>query len=201
MRFVPSGSSVYRSTAECTQCPSTTGARTAPGRNLECARCPQSGSGPHRQLDGNRWGVLCGRSCAGLRGARSRSNGGWTEAIGCAYRGRYLHLRACQNRCGLPQHSFRPTASQDLRNKHQDPNKQNQTQIPMYLQTTLEKNHGSGHFYLAKNPDILLLRDRCGRIMFRKRPAAGLKFGRASFQSLYDRIRWLRPSANAYGSK
>src|ERR1700719_4339186 len=44
------GAAFYGSTAEGTQCPSPTRARTAPGRNLACARGPQSGSGPHRQL-------------------------------------------------------------------------------------------------------------------------------------------------------
>src|SRR5271169_4717573 len=61
-RFVPEWEPVYGGTAECTQCPSTAGRRTAPGRNLECTRGPQSGSGSHRQLGWKSLGSRAGRS-------------------------------------------------------------------------------------------------------------------------------------------
>ncbi len=90
------GTAVYRGTAECPQCPSTTGARTASGRDPECARGTQGGSGSHRQLGRKSLGRTAGRSlCRASRSGRWRSNGGWTEVTGCAYRGRYLHLRPC----------------------------------------------------------------------------------------------------------
>ena len=54
------GAAYYGSTAEGTQCPSPTRARTAPGRNLACARGPQSGSGPHRQLGRKSLGSTAG---------------------------------------------------------------------------------------------------------------------------------------------
>jgi len=48
MRFLPRvGTAVHGGSAECPQCPSTTGAGTAPGKDLECA-----GGAPA----GNSWG-------------------------------------------------------------------------------------------------------------------------------------------------
>ena len=152
------GATFYRSTAECPQCPSTTGARRAPGRNLECARGPQVASGPHRQLGRKSLRVLREEVCAGLRGAavgieRRLDGSHWLR-----YRGRYLHLRACPEpvRISASPSGLRPPGLAEqtprLTKTKSNPN-------TMHLQTTLGENHGSGHFYLAKTRTFLLCVD------------------------------------------
>src|SRR5712664_1260517 len=108
--------------------------------------------------DGNRWGVLREEVCAGFVELRWRSNGGWTEAIGCATEAAICTCGPAQNRCGRPQ-VLPAYGLQDLRNKHQDPNTKSNPNT-MYLQTTLGEDHGSGHFYLAKTRTFLLCVDR-----------------------------------------
>ena len=91
---------------------------------------------------------------------RWRSNGGWTEAIGCATEAAICTCGPAQNRCGRPQ-VLPAYGLQDLRNKHQDP-KTKSNPNTMHLQTTLGEDHGSGHFYLAKTRTFLLCVDTNG---------------------------------------
>src|SRR5205823_14909990 len=72
------GAAFYGGSAKSTQCPSTTGARTAPGRNLECTGGPQSGSGPHGKLGRKSLGGTAGRSLC----RASWSCGGDRTAVG-----------------------------------------------------------------------------------------------------------------------
>src|SRR5467141_1435041 len=103
-------------------------------------------------------GDYCGKTFVrGFVELRSRSNGGWTEAIGCATEAAICTCGPAQNRCGRPQ-VLPAYGLQDLRNKHQDP-KPKSNPNTMYLQTTLGENHGSGHFYLAKTRTFLLCVD------------------------------------------
>src|SRR5580693_6164335 len=152
----PVGAAFYRSTTECTQCPSTTGARTAPGRNLECARGPQSGSGPHRQLGRKSLGSTAGRSLCGA----SWSCGGDRTAVGwkpLAALPRPLSAPASLPRTAAAvRKSFRPTASRTC-GTNTKTQKQNQTQIPCTCKPPLEKTMEAdisiwqkpGHFYFA----------------------------------------------------
>src|SRR5580693_3287697 len=152
----PVGAAFYRSTTECTQCPSTTGARTAPGRNLECARGPQSGSEPHRQLGRKSLGSTAGRSLCGA----SWSCGGDRTAVGwkpLAALPRPLSAPASLPRTAAAvRKSFRPTASRTC-GTNTKTQKQNQTQIPCTCKPPLEKTMEAdisiwqkpGHFYFA----------------------------------------------------
>src|SRR5467141_5132829 len=106
-------------------------------------------------------GDYCGKTFVrGFVELRSRSNGGWTEAIGCATEAAICTCGPAQNRCGRPQ-VLPAYGLQDLRNKHQDP-KPKSNPNTMYLQTTLGEDHGSGHFYLAKTRTFLLCVDTNG---------------------------------------
>ena len=107
--------------------------------------------------DGNRWGVLREEVCAGLRGAAVEIERRLDGSHWLRYRGRYLHLRACPEPARRPQ-VLPAYGLQDLRNKHQDP-KTKSNPNTMCLQITLGGNHGSGHFYLAKNRTFLLCVD------------------------------------------
>src|SRR3984893_4291361 len=154
--FPRMGAAFYRSTAECTQCPSTPGAGPAPGRNLECAGGPQSGSGPHRQLGrkslgGSAGGSLCGTawSCG-----RDRTAVGWKplDALSRALSAPALLPRTRAS----DRKSFRPTASRTC-GTNTETQKQNQTQIPCACKSPLEKTMEAdisiwqkpGHFYFA----------------------------------------------------
>jgi hypothetical protein len=55
----------YRDTAECPQCSSKTGRRTSLGRDLECARGAEGGTGSHGQLGWKSLGSTAGRSSCG----------------------------------------------------------------------------------------------------------------------------------------
>src|SRR5260370_33135584 len=66
-------------------------------------------------------GEYCGKKFVrGFVELRSRSNGGWTEAIGCATEAAICTCGPAQNPCGRPHNppAFRP---HDLRDKHHNP--------------------------------------------------------------------------------
>jgi len=88
---------------------------------------------------------------------RSRSNGGWMEATGCAIEGAICTCAPAQNRCGSPQ-VLAAYGLQDSRNKHRNP-KTKSNPNTMCLPNTLGEDHGSGHFYLAKTRTFLLCVD------------------------------------------
>ena len=85
------------------------------------------------------------------------SNDGWTEVTGCATAAAICTCVPVQNRCGSPQ-VLPAYGLQDSRNKKRDP-KTKSNPNTMCLQITLGEDHGSGHFYLAKNRTFLLCVD------------------------------------------
>ena len=132
------GAAFYGGTAECPQCPSTTGAGTAPGRNLECTRGPQSGSGPHRKL---------GRESLGSTAGRSMCRASWSCGRHRTALGRKLLValpRAISAPARLPRTGaasrspFRPTASRTC-GTNTETQKPKQTQIPCACRAPLEK--------------------------------------------------------------
>jgi hypothetical protein len=150
------GAAFYRSTAECTQCSSTTGAGTTPGGNPECTRGPQSGSGPHGKLGGKSLGSTAGRSlcraswsCGGDRTATRRKP---LVALPRALSASALLPRTHAN----VRKSFRPTASRTCGTTTKTQN-QNHTQIPRACKSPLEETmeadisiwRKTGHFYFA----------------------------------------------------
>src|ERR1700693_2060437 len=94
------------------------------------------------------------RDCVELR---SRSNGGWTEATGCATADAICTCAAAQNRRERPQ-VLPAYGLQDLRKEQRNP-KTKSNPNTMYLQITLGEDHGSGHFYLAETRTFLLCVD------------------------------------------
>jgi hypothetical protein len=151
------GAAFYGGTAECPQCSSTTGAGTAPGRNLECTRGPQGGSGPHRKL---------GRESLGSTAGRSMCGASWSYGRHRTALGRKLLValpRAISAPARLPEPARRSTSPSGLR----PPGLTERTPKPktkanpntMYLQSTLGGDLGSGHFYLAENRTLLLCVD------------------------------------------
>ena len=94
------------------------------------------------------------RDCVELR---SRSNGVWMEATGCATEGATCTCAPVPNRRGVPQ-VLPAYGLQDLRNEHRNP-KTKANPNTMCLQSTLGGDLGSGHFYLAKNRTFLLCVD------------------------------------------
>ncbi len=92
------------------------------------------------------------------------SNGGWTEATGCATAAAICTCAPAQNRCGRPQ-VLPAYGLQDLRNKNRDPKTKSKPKPnTMYLQITLGEDHGSGHFYVARNRTFLLCVDTCAQV-------------------------------------
>src|ERR1700691_2964298 len=81
------------------------------------------------------------------------------EATGCATAGAIYTCGTAQNPRERPQ-VLPAYGLQDLRNNHQDP-KTKPHPNTMRLPITLGENHGSGHFYLAKNRTFLLCADIC----------------------------------------
>ncbi len=158
-RFLPEWEQRFTVTPrESTQCSSTTGARTSPGRNSECARGPQSGSGSHRQLGRTSLGGSAGRSLrrASWSGGRDRTAVGRKSLVALP---RALSAPAACPEPVTVRKSFRPTASRTRGTEIRDP-KTKSNPNTMYLQITLGENHGSGHFYLAKTRTFLLCVDR-----------------------------------------
>src|SRR5208337_3742501 len=150
------GAAFYGGRAQSTQCPSATGARTAPGRNLECTRGPQSGSGPHRKLGRKSLGSTAGRSLCrtAWSGGRDRTA---VERKPLVALPRPLSAPAPLSRTGAAvRKSLRPTASRTRGTNTETP-KQNQTQIPCTCRSPLEKTMEAdisiwrkpGHFYFA----------------------------------------------------
>src|SRR5712664_2098978 len=140
------GAALHGGTAPSTQCPSTAGARTSPGRNPECARGPQGGRRSHRQLGRKPLGRATGRSLRWFTG----SLGGNRTASG------RLALAALPQSLSAPAplsgtgaargKSFRPTASRTyLTSSIKDP-KECSSAAPMADISIWQK---TGHFYFA----------------------------------------------------
>src|ERR1700693_1774885 len=110
------------------------------------------------------------RDCVELR---SRSNGGWTEATGCATADAICTCAAAQNRRERPQ-VLPAYGLQDLRKEQRNP-KTKSNPNTMYLQITLGEDHGSGHFYLAETRTFLLCVDsrRVRRVRRKMRMSVG----------------------------
>ncbi len=103
--------------------------------------------------DGHRWGVVRGEVCAGLRGAavEIRTASGWKPLVALP---RAPPAPAPLSRAGAAFRNPKTKANPNT----------------MCLQSTLGEDHGSGHFYLAKNRTFLLCVDTkryghktCGR--------------------------------------
>jgi len=80
------GRAIHGGTVPSTQCPSTAGARTSPGRNPECARGPQGGRRSPVSWNAKRW-ACHGRKSAlvyGSLGGNRTASG--TARTGCASR-------------------------------------------------------------------------------------------------------------------
>src|SRR5580704_636245 len=104
-------------------------------------------------------GEYCGKKYVrGFVELRSRSNGAWTEATGCATEGDICTCAPAPNRRSVPQ-VLPAYGLQDLRNEHRNP-KTKANPNTMCLQSTLGGDHGSGHFYLAENRTFLLCVDK-----------------------------------------
>jgi hypothetical protein len=125
-------------------------------KNLECARGPQSSSGPHGKLGGKPLGGNSGRSLCGAAwsGGRDRTALGWKPLAALP---RPLSAPAALPRSGAAvRKSFRPTASRTCGTNTETP-KQKQNQIPCASRTPLEKTLEAdissllktGHFYFA----------------------------------------------------
>src|ERR1035438_357893 len=79
------------------------------------------------------------------------------EVIDCAIAGAICTYAPVPNRCGRPQ-VLPAYGLQDSRNEHPDPRTKSNPNT-MCLPSTLGENHGTGHFYLAKNRTFLLCVD------------------------------------------
>src|SRR4029077_20186749 len=103
-------------------------------------------------------GEYCGKKYVpGFVELRSKSNGDWTEATGCATEGAICTYAPVPNRCGIPQ-VLPAYGLQDSRNEHRNP-KTKANPNTMCPQITPGEDHGSGHFYLAKTRTFLLCVD------------------------------------------
>ena len=106
--------------------------------------------------DGTRWGVPREEVCAGLRGARWKSNGVWMARTGYVSAAATCACAIAQHPCDRPL-VLPAYGLQDLRNEHQTKTKSNPN--TMCLRITPGGNRGTGHFYLAKNRTFLLCVD------------------------------------------
>jgi hypothetical protein len=79
------------------------------------------------------------------------------EATGCVIEGAICTCATAQNPRRRPQ-VLPAYGLQDLRDNHQNPKTKSHPNT-MCLQITLGENHGSGHFYPAKNRTFLLCVD------------------------------------------
>ncbi len=134
----------------------TTGARRAPGRNLECARGPQEWLRMHTVSLGRKsLGVSAGRSLCGASWSRGRDR----TAVGrkpLAALSRPLSAPA-----GLPRtaatavrKSFRPTAnSRTCGTSHPRPKNKIKPKYYAPANHRLEKTMEAEHFLSGKNPD------------------------------------------------
>jgi hypothetical protein len=80
------------------------------------------------------------------------------EATDCAIEAVICTCGPAQNRRGRPQ-VLPAYGLQDSRNRNPDP-KPKANPNTMCLRSTLGEDHGSGHFYFAKNRTFLLCVDR-----------------------------------------
>jgi hypothetical protein len=156
-RFLPEWEQRFNGgSTKSTQCPSTTGARTSPGRNSERACGSPSRSGPHGQLGRKSLGGSAGRSLrrAPWSSRRDRTAAGWKPLVALP---RALSAPALLPRTGAnDRKSFRPTASRTC-GTNSKTQKQNHTQIPCACRAPLEKTmeadistlRKTGHFYFA----------------------------------------------------
>jgi hypothetical protein len=112
--------------------------------------------------DGNRWGVLREEVCAGLRGAAVEIERRLDGSHWLRYRGRYLHLRPC------PEPERRSASPSGLRPPglaEQTPRPQNKPKPQYHVPADHPwRDHGSGHFYLAKTRTFLLCVDSVGAV-------------------------------------
>jgi len=156
MRFVPEWEQRFnRSTAECTQCPSTTGARTALEEILSVRVARRVAQDHNRQLGRKSLGSTAGRSLCGASWSCGRDRTAVGRKPLAALPSRYLHLRACPEPCGRPQ-VLPAYGLQDLRNKHQTQNKSNPN--TMYLANHPWRKPWKRTFLSGENPDISTLR-------------------------------------------
>src|ERR1700675_845777 len=79
------------------------------------------------------------------------------EATGCATAAAICTYAHAQNPCSSPQ-VLPAYGLQDSRNQHRDP-KTRSNPNTMCLLSILGENHGSGHFYVARNRTFLLCVD------------------------------------------
>jgi len=152
MRFVPEWSSVFTVAPRMHAMPiDDWGAKQHLERNLGVA-WPAELAQDHTVSWTESWGV-CGKkfvrgfvSCGRDRTAVGRKP--WLR-----YRGRYLHLRACQNRCGRPQ--VLPAYAPDLRTT---PNPKTKSKPKYHVPANHPwRKHGSD-ISIWRNPDISTLR-------------------------------------------
>ena len=88
---------------------------------------------------------------------RWKSNKDWIVRTGYASAAAISGCAIAQHPCDRPQ-VLPAYGLQDLRNEHQDPKTKSNPNI-MCLLITPGGNHGTGHFYLAKNRTLLLCID------------------------------------------
>jgi hypothetical protein len=88
---------------------------------------------------------------------RWKSNGVWMAPTGYASAAAICACAIAQHPCDRPQ-VLPAYGLQDLRNKQRDP-KTKSNPNTMCLHITPGGNHGTGHFYLAKNRTFLLCVD------------------------------------------
>src|ERR1700687_805244 len=92
---------------------------------------------------------------------RWKSNDDWMARTGYASAAAICACAIAQHPCDRPQ-VLPAYGLQDLRNEEQN-QKTKSNPNTMCLQITLGGNHGTGHFYLAKNRTFLLCVDtKCG---------------------------------------
>jgi hypothetical protein len=88
---------------------------------------------------------------------RWKSNGVWMDRTGYVSAAATCACAIAQHPCDRPQ-VLPAYGLQDLRNEHRDP-KTKSNPNTMCLLITPGGNHGTGHFYLAKNRTFLLCVD------------------------------------------
>src|SRR5258708_35166900 len=86
---------------------------------------------------------------------RWKSNDDWMARTGYASAAAICACAIAQHPCDRPQ-VLPAYGLQDLRNNHREP-KAKANPNTMCLHITPRRNHGNSHFYLAKNPTLLLL--------------------------------------------
>jgi transposase len=150
--FPRMGTTVHGGPSPVAQCASTTGPRTAPGRNSECAHNPQGGRESHCQLGRKSLESIAERRLCGASWScgRDRTAVRWKSLVALP--------RALSAPTPLPRTVRLSASPSGLRppgpaERHQGPRTKANPNT-MCLPSTPGENHGPGHFYLAKKPDI-----------------------------------------------